>query len=225
MYSILVVDDDLDVIDVLSRYFIQAGFDVHAAHNAGDAMHIIENYSIECIVLDIQMPGTDGLELCTSIRQKMDVPIIFLTNYSDEEMRISGFLSGGSDYVTKPFSLRELELRIYARIKQSGKFKPLSDVLRFGDLVLNTASHMAYYDDNLLDLTSIEFDILIFLASHPNAVFHYSQIYTEVWQQPSIDDAHTLHVHVARLRKKLNALSPDHMYIETVKSKGYRFCP
>ncbi|HBF4442888.1 TPA: response regulator transcription factor [Clostridioides difficile] len=225
MYNLLVVDDDVDILNINQIYFSNIGFNVYTSETAKDAMDIVENIVLDCIILDISLPDIDGYKMCNDIKEKVNIPIIFLSNYEHEEEKVRGFLAGGDDYITKPYSLKELELRIYARMRQYKNITSVPNVLKFSALVINVNSRKVTFDGESIDLTTMEFEILLFLAENKEQVFSKIEIYNQVWKMPDIGDQHTVQVHIAQMRKKINSLSREHQYIQTVWGKGYKFVP
>ncbi|HBE9728607.1 TPA: response regulator transcription factor [Clostridioides difficile] len=225
MYNLLVVDDDVDILNINQIYFSNIGFNVYTSETAKDAMDIVESIVLDCIILDISLPDIDGYKMCNDIKEKVNIPIIFLSNYEHEEEKVQGFLAGGDDYITKPYSLKELELRIYARMRQYKNITSVPNVLKFSALVINVNSRKVTFDGESIDLTTMEFEILLFLAENKEQVFSKIEIYNQVWKMPDIGDQHTVQVHIAQMRKKINSLSREHQYIQTVWGKGYKFVP
>lgn len=225
MYNLLVVDDDVDILNINQIYFSNIGFNVYTSETAKDAMDIVESIVLDCIILDISLPDIDGYKMCNDIKEKVNIPIIFLSNYEHEEEKVRGFLAGGDDYITKPYSLKELELRIYARMRQYKNITSVPNVLKFSVLVINVNSRKVTFDGESIDLTTMEFEILLFLAENKEQVFSKIEIYNQVWKMPDIGDQHTVQVHIAQMRKKINSLSREHQYIQTVWGKGYKFVP
>ncbi|HBG0318124.1 TPA: response regulator transcription factor, partial [Clostridioides difficile] len=220
-----VVDDDVDILNINQIYFSNIGFNVYTSETAKDAMDIVESIVLDCIILDISLPDIDGYKMCNDIKEKVNIPIIFLSNYEHEEEKVRGFLAGGDDYITKPYSLKELELRIYACMRQYKNITSVPNVLKFSALVINVNSRKVTFDGESIDLTTMEFEILLFLAENKEQVFSKIEIYNQVWKMPDIGDQHTVQVHIAQMRKKINSLSREHQYIQTVWGKGYKFVP
>ena len=225
MIHLLIVDDDESILQLGQAYFTPLDFQVYTACNGEQALEVVKSIHLDCIVLDISLPGQDGFEICSSIRELSDVPIIFLSNYLEEDKRIHGFLAGGDDYMTKPYSHKELELRIYARVRQHKERGTIQDIMAFGPLVINATTKQAFYNYQDLKLTSMEIDILVFLAENQPKVFSNQEIYNQVWKMPDLGNIHTVQVQIARLRQKLNAICTEHSYIQTAWGKGYRFVP
>jgi len=164
----------------------------------------------------------DGVTVCRRIREVSGVPIIFLSAYAKADDRIRGLIAGGDDYLGKPYSLTELELRIRLRIQRRHN-KEMRDVLRFGELEIDLGLREVRYQENTSSFTALEFDLLAFLAQNPGQVFSYEQLYDRVWKAPVNKGIHNMQVCMARVRQKLEQLCPGAHYIETVRGKGYRF--
>lgn len=224
MDKILLVDDDAMILKDNQTYFRAAGYEVVCAKTALEAETIIFSNALDCVVLDVDLPDMDGFALCEKIRAKTGIPIVFLSGYTQEESRVRGLSVGGDDYVCKPYSLRELELRVQARIR-SGRVAEPPRVLTYGPLSICPASHSVSYDTRSIDFSSYEFDVLYFLARHPGEIFTPDQIYDTVWKAPINKGQKSLQVIMARIRKKLFDLCPDHDYIQTKRYKGYLFVP
>ena len=168
------------------------------------------------------MPDMDGVAVCSRLREVSAVPIIFLSAYARTDDRIRGLMAGGDDYIGKPYSLVELELRLRLRIQRHLKVET-GEVLRYGALEVDLGLREARFQGEAVALTALEFDLLAFLARNPDMVFSYEQLYDRVWKAPMNQGLHNIQVCMARVRQKLDALSPGVHWIETVRRKGYRF--
>lgn len=224
MYRVLIVDDEEIVLDSISDYFKKMNYEVFCARTGKETVKIIESVKLDCVILDIKLPDTDGLSICSHVRTFTSLPIIFLSSYTEEESRVSGLLMGGDDYVCKPFSIPELELRVRARIRGRYIQEP-EKVLEFGELSIHPGSRTLTYRGRTEECSRIELDILLFLARHPGETYSYEQLYSEIWKEPLNRSRHNLQARVAELRQKLAVLCPDKDYIQTVWKKGYRFVP
>ena len=224
MYRILIVDDDTTILDDNQSYFNAMGYEVICADSAETAQEIILSNPLDCVILDVDLPGMSGFMLCEKIRGKTGIPIIFLSGYTEEENRIRGLSVGGDDYVCKPYSLKELELRVQARIR-SGRAAEPPRTLTYGSFSIFPASCSASYDTRSVDFSSYEFDVLYFLAKHPGKIFTPDQIYDSVWKTPINKGQKSLQVIMGRIRKKLYEICPDHDFIQTKRYKGYLFVP
>lgn len=221
---ILIVDDDRELVSSMEDHFTAAGFQVLRAATGAVALELIRRVRLDCVVLDVDLPDRNGFDLCAQMRADSAIPIVFLSCYTEEEHRVRGLTLGGDDYVCKPFSMKELELRVRARIQDRRAQRPAA-VLKFEELVIDTGRRVVAYGDRTGDLARIEFDILAFLAQHPGRVFSYEQIYDGIWQEPMGRSRHNLQARVASMRQKLTQLCGGKNYISTVRRKGYSFTP
>lgn len=222
MRKVLMVDDDSMILEDNRTYFSAKGYEVICADTAEAAEKIILSNALDCVILDVDLPGMSGFALCEKIRLKTGLPIIFLSGYTEEENRIRGLAIGGDDYVCKPYSLQELELRVQARIR-SGRAAEPPQTLTYGSFSICPASCSASYQNRSVDFSSYEFDVLYFLAKHPDKIYTPEQIYDSVWKAPINKGQKSLQVIMGRIRKKLYELRPDHDYIQTKRYKGYLF--
>lgn len=224
MNKILMVDDDKAILDNNRIFFESMGYEVVCAQTAEEAEQIILTASLDCVILDVDLPDGNGFALCEKIRQHTGIPILFLSGYTQEQNRIRGFSIGGDDYICKPYSLKELELRVRARIRAGRAAEP-PETLQYGSLIINPSKRSVSYGELTEDFSTYEFDALYFLARHPGEVFTYEQIFDSVWKSPLNKGLKSLQVIIGRIRKKLLALCPNHDYIQTVRRKGYFFAP
>ncbi|HYX76783.1 MAG TPA: response regulator transcription factor [Gaiellaceae bacterium] len=222
--TVLVVDDEPMVRDVVSRYLERDGHRVLTAADSDRARALIEREPPNLVLLDVMLPGeADGLALCRWIRSASELPVILLTARTEEADRIVGLELGADDYVTKPFSPREVAARVKTVLRRARSNEPPRDRLAVGAVELDAARHEARRDGEPLALTAKEFDLLWFLASNPNRVFSRDQLMHRVWGYSAALDTGTVTVHVRRLREKLEA-DPSHPeLLETVWGVGYRF--
>jgi DNA-binding response OmpR family regulator len=225
---VLVVDDDPTVAEVVVTYLDRAGLQaVHAATGAS-GLAAFDAEAPDLVVLDLMLPDLDGLEVCRRLRSTSDVPVIMLTALGGEVDRVLGLEVGADDYVTKPFSPRELVLRVQSVLRRSGGdstgLSPPSvdPVLRDADLVLDTTAHTALRGDDPLPLTSREFDLLAFLLAHPGRAFTRGELMEQVWGW-SFGDQSTVTVHVRRLREKVEPNPTEPTRLMTVWGVGYRW--
>jgi DNA-binding response OmpR family regulator len=225
MTTILVVDDEPIVRDVIVRYLNRDGFETLEAADGDDARRLIETRSPSLVVLDLMLPGIDGLELCRWIRGRSDVPVIMLTARGEETDRIVGLELGADDYVTKPFSPRELATRVKTVLRRTQGPLARAERLEFGDVVLDGASRDVTKAGRSVSLTAREFDLLWFLASHPRHVFSRDLLMDRVWGYSAALDTGTVTVHVRRLREKLEDEPASPRHLQTVWGVGYRFDP
>jgi DNA-binding response OmpR family regulator len=221
---VLVVDDDLTVRDVVRRYLELAGHQVSLADNGEDALRWIADHEPDLVVLDLMLPGMDGLEVCRRLRQDSAIPVVMLTALGEEENRIAGLQLGADDYVTKPFSPRELALRVASVLRRARAPRPSAGPRELvdGDLTLDVAAHKASRGGVELALTTREFDLLMFLMSHPGEAYSREQLLEKVWGW-DFGDQSTVTVHVRRLREKIENTPAKPARIVTVWGVGYRY--
>ena len=222
---VLVVDDEPIVRDVVARYLGRDGYTVLEAGDGNAARALLEREQPELVVLDVMLPGSDGLELMRWIRARSDLPVILLTARGDESDRIVGLELGADDYVTKPFSPRELAARVRTVLRRAPLINRTAEQLEFGEVRLHAGNREATSGGARLRLTVKEFDLLWFLASNPNHVFSRQQLMERVWGYAAALDTGTLTVHVRRLREKIEPDPSRPRHIETVWGSGYRFRP
>lgn len=222
---VLVVDDEAIVSEVVERYLRREGYDVAVASDGAAALKLAEEWAPDLVVLDLMLPKMDGLEVCRRLRATTAIPVIMLTARGEETDRIVGLELGADDYVTKPFSPRELVARVKAVLRRAsnGSGVVSQGALRVGELTINPRTRQANDDHRALELTAKEFELLHFLASHPNQVFTRQQLMDEVWDYTFAADHSTVTVHVRRLREKVEVDPQSPRYIKTVWGVGYKF--
>jgi DNA-binding response OmpR family regulator len=224
--TVLVVDDEPIVRDVVVRYLARDGYRTLEAASGDEAQRLLERNSPALVVLDVMLPGLSGLELCRWIRARSQVPIVMLTARGEETDRIVGLELGADDYLTKPFSPRELAVRVRNLLRRSAQ--PAADVPRpiaFGDVVVDAGAREVRKGGELLRLTLKEFDLLLFFVSNQRQVFSRHQLMDRVWGYESALDTGTVTVHIRRLRKKIEDDASHPRHLETVFGAGYRFTP
>jgi len=225
MTTVLVVDDEPIVRDVVVRYLQRDGFDTLEAADGETARELIETASPQLVVLDVMLPGIDGLALCRWIRSRGELPVIMLTARGEEADRIVGLELGADDYVTKPFSPRELAVRVRTVLRRTASAPAAAERLVFDDLVVDARAREVEVDGQPLRLTAKEFDLLFFLASNPREVFSRDQLMDRVWGYAAALDTGTVTVHIQRLRSKIERDPRSPRRLETVWGVGYRFVP
>jgi DNA-binding response OmpR family regulator len=225
MTTILVVDDEPIVRDVIVRYLNRDGYTTLEAGDGEDARRLIETGNPSLVVLDVMLPGVDGLELCRWIRNRSDLPVIMLTARGEETDRIVGLELGADDYVTKPFSPRELAARVKTVLRRTHGTTVGTERLEFGEVALDAASREVTKNGSAVALTAREFDLLWFLVSHPRRVFSRDLLMDRVWGYSAALDTGTVTVHMRRLREKLEDEPAAPRHFQTVWGVGYRFDP
>ena len=225
---ILVVEDDRTVSEVVTRYLEREGFVVEVAYDGAVALERALADPPELVVLDLMIPSLDGFEVCRRLRATAPVPVIMLTARGEEADRIVGLELGADDYVSKPFSPRELTARIKAVLRRASGPVAASTgeptVLRAGAIEVDTVAHEAWRDGDLVALTSREFDLLVHLMRHPRRAFRREELLEQVWGF-AYGDTSTVTVHVRRLREKIEVVPAAPRYVCTVWGVGYRFEP
>jgi DNA-binding response OmpR family regulator len=223
MARVLVVDDDVTVREVVVSYLKAGGHDVSEAADGDEALRSMRSDPADLVVLDLMMPGIDGLEVCRRLRTTSEVPIIMLTALGAEVDRVVGLESGADDYVTKPFSPRELVLRVDALLRRVGeKAKPATGTVADGDLVVDSGRHEVTLSGRVVALTSREFDLLLFLVTNPGTAYSREELLQQVWGW-SFGDHSTVTVHVRRLREKVERDPKRPTRLVTVWGVGYRW--
>ena len=225
MTTVLVVDDEPIVREVVVRYLEREGYETLEAANGTRARELVEESSPSLVVLDLMLPGTDGLTLCRWIRSNSRLPVIMLTARGEEADRIVGLELGADDYVTKPFSPRELVARVRSVLRRAAVDRTPSEPLAFGELELDPEAREVRKAGRPLQLTTKEFDLLYFLAANPRHVFSRDQLMTRVWGYSAALDTGTVTVHIRRLREKIEDDPSRPRHLQTVWGVGYRFSP
>jgi len=220
MAKILVVDDEPSIVNLISAYLKQEGYEVFTAAEGNAALKAARAFKPDLIVLDLMLPGLDGLEILTRLRRESDVYIILLTAKTEETDRVIGLSMGADDYVTKPFSPRELVARIKAALRRLQRpASSSSETLSFRHVYIDAAARTVSVDDTPIELTAIEFDLLYALASNRGRVLTREQLLEKVWGGEYFGEMRVVDVHLGHVRQKLT--NPD--LINTVRGVGYRF--
>lgn len=225
--SIVVADDEKEIADLLAIHLEKEGYKVHKVYNGKEVMKVIDQQSIDLVILDIMMPEMDGYEVTRQIREKHNMPIIFLSAKTSEFDKVQGLVIGGDDYMIKPFSPMELMARVQAQLR---RYKKLNETklmstanMEFGELTISKEEHVVYLLNEKVELTRKEFEILYLLAKHPRKVYSVDKIMQIVWGDTYYDGANTVMVHIRTLRKKLKEDKRKNKFIKTVWGVGYIF--
>lgn len=221
MPKLLIVDDDKELLTMLRSYFEMKRYEIMTAADGAEALQKLKTPP-DIILLDINMPQMDGLHLCRLIRDQVSCPILFLTAKVEEEDKVNGLLSGGDDYITKPFSLKELDARITAHLKREQRRSTRTEFCFHGELSIDYAAKTVQLGAGCLDLTKSEYGIIEFLSMNPGIVFDKERIYEKVFGYDAEGDSRVVTELVRRIRNKLSALTQTE-YIETVWGMGYRW--
>ena len=227
--NILVVDDEKEIADLVEIYMVSDGYTVYKASSAREGLDILEKNVIHLVLLDIMMPGMDGLEMCREIRRTRNVPIIMISAKSADLDKIVGLGEGADDYVTKPFNPLELTARVKSQLRRYTQLNPgnagkaaETDEIHIKNMVINHDSHKVTVDGVETKLTPIEFDILYLLASNPGKVYSTDEIFETVWNEKVHEANNTVMVHIRRLRSKLKEDEREDKIITTVWGVGYK---
>ncbi|MHB9111391.1 MAG: response regulator [Thermoleophilia bacterium] len=221
--KILVVDDEASVRNLVRSYLVREGYDVIEAENGADALKQARTGHPDLLVLDLMIPEVDGLEVCRILRSEMDVFILMLTARTEETDKLLGLGLGADDYLTKPFSPRELVARVKAILRRrQGENATAARMVRAGPIEIDPSRHEVMVSGRVLDLTAREFEILSQLASHPGMVFTREKLLELVWGDDFYGDSRVIDVHVAKLRKKFETDPANPRYLITVRGVGYK---
>jgi DNA-binding response OmpR family regulator len=225
--SVLVVDDEPTIAEVVSRYLERAGYRTQVAADGLQALAAVADHRPDLVVLDLMLPGIDGLEVMRRLREqgRGRIATILLTAKGEESDRVVGLRLGADDYVVKPFSPAELVARVDAVLRRIDTSPARSEPLQCGDLTIDPAARRVDVRGQEVQLTQREFDVLLFLARHPGQVFSRNQLMDAVWQYSFYSDTSTVTVHIRRLRAKIELDPAQPRHIETVWGVGYRFAP
>ena len=230
MYTILVVDDEKDIVSALKIYLTSDGYNVLTAYNGTEALEILDNNEVHLVLMDIMMPETDGLTAVTKLREKYNMPVIFTTAKSEDTDIIIGLNLGADDYITKPFNPVELLARVKSQLRRytlfgsvnSEKVNYNGDVITVGGIEIDNRAKEVRVDGENANLTPTEFDILKLLASSPGKVYSPAEIYKAVWNEAPIGSDSTVAVHIRHLREKIEITPNQPRYIKVVWGQGYK---
>ncbi len=225
--SVLVVDDEPTIAEVVSRYLERAGYHTQIALDGLEAIEAAAGHRPDLVVLDLMLPGIDGLEVMRRLREqdRERIAVILLTAKGEESDRVIGLRLGADDYVVKPFSPAELVARVDAVLRRMDTSPGRESAIELSDMTIDPASRQVHVRGEEVQLTQREFDVLLFLARHPGQVFSRNQLMDAVWQYSFYTDTSTVTVHIRRLRSKLELDPAEPRHIQTVWGVGYRFQP
>lgn len=224
--KLLVVDDDPAIRNLIYRFLSKQQYQMESAADGRSALAIFETFNPDLVILDVNLPDATGYELCRQMQDRTGVFVLMLTSRSDEADKVKGFSQGADDYLTKPFSLVELGVRVKAILKRRRDPRDIQqDALEFGDLIIDPNRREVTVKDELISLTPLEFDLLHFLASHSGRAWSRPELLERVWDYNYVGDPRVVDVHIGQIRKKLDRDSSQPMMIQTVRGVGYRFQP
>jgi DNA-binding response OmpR family regulator len=228
MHKILLVEDDLENCEILTRYFSRGDrFTCEVVHDAEAALRIVQQQSIDVILLDIMLPGRDGISLCAELRKSLYCPIVFISCLDDEETIVRALRMGGDDYLTKPFRYPVLLARIEAVLRrtQLAQDGPPQEDRMIGDMRLSIKDHVLKKAGQDIYLSPTEFQLMLYFLNNPNTLLEFEEVFEQVWKRPSYGDLRTVFTHVRNLRKKLEDDPSNPRYILTIPRCGYQFNP
>lgn len=222
MATVLIADDETEIVDLLRDYLEAEGFAAIGVGDGPSALAAVRSTPVDCLLLDVMMPGANGFEVCRQIREESDLPILFLSARQSDVDKIRGLGLGGDDYIAKPFSPGEVVARVKAVLRRSRRGEAAeAPRLRCGGLEIDVRAQLVYINGAPVSLTNKEYQLLLFLAEHPRQVFTREQLFDRIWGD--FGDLHTVTVHIARIREKIETDPATPPYIATVWGVGYRF--
>ncbi len=222
--KILIVDDDPAIRNLIQRFLSKQKYQVESAEDGKTALAIFEQFNPDLVILDVNLPDAIGYNLCEEMQKRTKVFVLMLTSRGDEADKIRGFSQGADDYLTKPFSLVELEGRVGAILKrQRTVTAPEKQRLSFEKLIIDPERREVTLNNQLISLTALEFDLLRFLASHPGRVWRRAELLQEVWDYDYVGDQRVVDVHIGQIRKKIEIDATQPILIQTVRGVGYKF--
>jgi len=224
--KILVVDDDPAIRNLIHRFLTKQNYQIESAEDGKGALAIFEQFNPDLVILDVNLPDANGYTLCQEMQGRTGVFVLLLTSRTDEADKIKGFSLGADDYITKPFSLGELEVRVAAILKRQ---RPVTaaeqQCLSFNQLSIDPVRREVMLNEDMVPLTALEFDLLHFLASHPGRVWRRAELIQKVWDYEYVGDQRVVDVHIGQIRKKIEIDTNQPALIQTVRGVGYKFEP
>ena len=227
MSRVLIVEDEEAIAEIESDYLELSGFEVTIKADGNSGLEAALNEDFDIIILDIMLPGIDGFEICKEVRAVKNVPIIMVSAKKEDIDKIRGLGIGADDYITKPFSPSELVARVKAHLARYERLitdnKPENEIIEIRGIKIDKTARRVFVDDDEKSFTTKEFDLLAFLAEHPNHVYTKEELFREIWDMDSVGDIATVTVHIKKIREKIEADTAKPQYIETIWGVGYRF--
>ena len=227
MNKILIVEDEEAIADLEKDYLELSGFEVEVANDGETGLEKALNEDFNLLILDLMLPGVDGFEICRQVRDKKNTPIIMVSAKKDDIDKIRGLGLGADDYMTKPFSPSEPVARVKAHLARYerlvGSAAEANKIIEIRGLKIDTTARRVWVNGEEKNFTTKEFDLLTFLASHPNHVYTKDELFSEIWDMESIGDIATVTVHIKKIREKIEMDTANPQYIETIWGVGYRF--
>lgn len=226
MYNILICDDDRDIVSALDIYLTSEGYKTFKAYDGLEALKVVDQQDIQLVLLDVMMPGLDGIRTTAKLRESKNIPIILLTAKSEDSDKILGLNIGADDYITKPFNPIEVIARVKSQLRRyttlGGREKTEDNAIRNGGIAMDDGAKSVTVDGESVSLTPIEYNILKLLLKSPGRVYSTSQIYEQVWNDPSLGSENTVAVHIRHLREKIEIDPANPRYIKVVWGLGYK---
>ena len=227
MSKILIVEDEEAIADLEKDYLELSGFEVQVANDGVKGLELALSDDFNLVILDLMLPGVDGFEICRKVREEKNTPIIMVSAKKDDIDKIRGLGLGADDYMTKPFSPSELVARVKAHLARYerliGSAVEENKIIEIRGLKIDTTARRVWVNGEEKNFTTKEFDLLTFLASHPNHVYTKDELFSEIWDMESIGDIATVTVHIKKIREKIEYDTSNPQYIETIWGVGYRF--
>lgn len=225
--KILVVDDDSAVRNLIQRFLLQQNYQVESAEDGKMALAIFEQFNPDLVILDVNLPDALGFNLCQEMQNRSGVFVLLLTSRTDEADKIRGFSKGADDYLTKPFGLGELEVRVGAILRRQRVVANTEQQrLVFEKLIIDSVRREVMVNNETIPLTALEFELLHFLASHPGRVWRRTELIQQVWDYEYVGDQRVVDVHIGQIRKKIEIDPTQSTLIQTIRGVGYKFeCP
>ncbi|MGD9566767.1 MAG: response regulator [Sedimentibacter sp.] len=221
--TILVVDDDIDILEIISMYLKREGYKVMTAMDGYKVLEIAFSSNPSLIILDMMLPGLDGIDICQELRKKLNTPIIFLSSKSSSVEISQGLIAGGDDYITKPFNSIELVARVKAHLRRNRILRSTqNNIISLPNLIIDLTKHTVTAYDQNINLSPKEFQLLSFLAKNPNRVFSNEELFNALWGTESFGDYRTIMVHISNIRKKIDIDNKNPTFIQTIKGVGYK---
>lgn len=221
--KILVVDDDSAVRNLIQRFLLQQNYQVESAEDGKMALAVFEQFNPDLVVLDVNLPDVIGFNLCQEMQNRSRVFVLMLTSRTDEADKIRGFSKGADDYLTKPFGLGELEVRVAAILRRRVVANTEQQCLVFEKLIIDSVRREVLVNNETIALTALEFELLYFLASHPGRVWRRTELIQQVWDYEYVGDQRVVDVHIGQIRKKIEVDPTQSTLIQTIRGVGYKF--
>ena len=228
MKKVLIIEDDLDIAELEKDYLQLNGYHAEIVQDGADGLELAVSGRFDIVVVDLMLPRKNGFEIIREIRKKLEIPVIVVSAKNEDIDKIRGLDIGADDYLTKPFSPAEFMARIKSHLKRYERLKGNADnheTMLYKGLEINTASHQIFVNGKEVQLTTKEYEILVFMASHPNMVFTKERLMGAIWGSDYYGDTATIAVHIQKIRKKIESDTANPVYIETLWGAGYRFNP